>query len=77
MTTVQAQEVESLPLPLLFNPHIRGLEDSPELVLDQSTLIAGRYRVVALIGKGSFSRVVQCLDMQEKMMVSVKVRSKK
>ena len=37
------------------------------------TIIAQRYRVVASIGKGSFSRVVQCLDLHEKMMVSVKV----
>ena len=40
---------------------------------DQSTLIAGRYRVVALIGKGSFSRVVQCYDHQAGRSVSVKV----
>ena len=50
-----------------------GLEDSSELNLEVGTIIAQRYRVVASIGKGSFSRVVQCLDLHEKMMVSVKV----
>ena len=36
-------------------------------------VIAQRYRVVAIIGKGSFSRVVQCLDLYDKRMVSVKL----
>lgn len=38
-----------------------------------NTVIIGRYRVVAVIGKGSFSRVFQCLDLQTTQMVSVKV----
>ena len=37
------------------------------------TVIAGRYRVVASIGKGSFSRVVQCHDQKDNRSVSVKV----
>ena len=53
--------------------YIRGLEDSPELVIDKGTLLAGRYRVVALIGKGSFSRVVQCYDEHDCRSVSVKI----
>ena len=73
MSEAQAQEVETLALPILYNPYIRGLEDSPELALDDSTLIAGRYRVAALIGKGSFSRVVQCYDHKAGRSVSVKV----
>ena len=73
MSDEQANAVERLDLPLLYNPHIRGLEDSPELALENGTLIAGRYRVVASIGKGSFSRVVQCFDEQDNRSVSVKV----
>ena len=73
MSEAQAQEVETLALPLLYNPYIRGLEDSPELALDEDTLIAGRYRVAAMIGKGSFSRVVQCYDHKAGHSVSVKV----
>lgn len=73
MTDAQAHEVETLLLPLLYNPYLRGLEDSPELVLDENTIIAGRYRVAALIGKGSFSRVVQCYDLKAGCSVSVKV----
>ena len=43
MSEAQAREVDMLPLPLLFNPYIRGLEDSPELNLAEHTLLAGRY----------------------------------
>ena len=73
LTEAQSREVQTLLLPLLYNPHIRGLEDSPELILDENTVIAGRYRIVALIGKGSFSRVVQCYDLKAGRSVSVKV----
>ena len=73
LSDAAATAVEMLPLPLLYNPHIRGLEDSPELALHENTVIAGRYRVTALIGKGSFSRVVQCYDRRASRSVSVKV----
>ena len=73
MTDEQAGRMETLLLPLLYNPFIRGLEDSPELIIDEGTLLAGRYRVVALIGKGSFSRVVQCYDERDSRSVSVKI----
>ena len=73
MDEQQRATVEMLALPLLYNPYIRGLEDSPELCLDEGVLIAGRYKVVQLIGKGSFSRVVQCHDHKEGRLVSVKV----
>ena len=73
MSDEQAKAVARLELPLLYNPYVRGLEDSPELNLDPDTLIAGRYRVVQSIGKGSFSRVVQAYDELENRSVSVKV----
>jgi len=73
LTQEQEKELSHVALPLLYNPHVNGLEDTSELALDVGTVIAQRYRVVALIGKGSFSRVVQCLDLQDKVMVSVKV----
>ena len=43
------------------------------MALDENTVIAGRYCVGALIGKGSFSRVVQCYDQKAGRSVSVKV----
>ena len=58
---------------MLYNPHINGLEDARELPVSIGTILVGRYRVVAVIGKGSFSRVFQCLDLRLKLMVSVKV----
>ena len=73
MTEEQAKAVETIQMKLLYNPHVRGLEDTPELVLNIDTMIAQRYRVVACIGKGSFSRVFQCFDEKERRMVSVKV----
>ena len=72
MSEAEAAQIETLMLPLLYNPHIRGLEDSPELNLEESVVIASRYRVKDLIGKGSFSRVVQCYDEKHGRSVSVK-----
>lgn len=73
MTVEQEHDLAHVSLPLLYNPNVNGLEDSSELPLSVGIIIAQRYRVVALIGKGSFSRVVQCLDLYNKKMVSVKV----
>ena len=73
MSSEQANDLAHVSLPLLYNPSVNGLEDSSELPLVVGNVIAQRYRVVAFIGKGSFSRVVQCLDLYNKKMVSVKV----
>ena len=50
-----------------------GLEDAHDLHVKRSTLLGGRYRVVATVGKGAFSRVFQCVDLANNNMVSVKV----
>ena len=55
----------------------RAPQDSPELNLDSGTVIAGRYTVSAMIGKGSFSRVVQCLDLQAREAESQKVEQRR
>ena len=60
-------------LPLLYNPHVNGLEDESDLVLQVGGTLAGRYRVAANIGKGCFSKVYQCHDLVGGRMVSVKV----
>lgn len=73
MSAEEANDLAHVSLPLLYNPSVNGLEDSSELPLAVGVVIAQRYRVVAFIGKGSFSRVVQCLDLFNKKMVSVKV----
>lgn len=73
MSAEESNDLAHVSLPLLYNPSVNGLEDSSELPLAVGVVIAQRYRVVAFIGKGSFSRVVQCLDLFNKKMVSVKV----
>jgi len=73
MTEEHKRSIAHIALPVLYNPHIGGLEDSPEVDLSVGTLVAQRYRVVAQLGKGSFSRVVQCLDLRDKRHVAVKV----
>ena len=73
LSAAQGAELAHVSLLMLYNPHVNGLEDNPELPISVGVVIAQRYRVVALIGKGSFSRVVQCLDLYNKKMVSVKV----
>ena len=50
-----------------------GLEDSAELHVAVDTVLGNRYRVVGTVGKGAFSRVFQCFDLQVKDMVCVKV----
>ena len=60
-------------LPLLYNPLVNGLEVSCEVALPVGSDIAGRYRVTANIGRGSFSKVYQCHDRHTERMVSVKV----
>ena len=55
----KARKLAHIALPVLYNPHINGLEDNAELPLEVGQVIVERYRIVAVIGKGSFSRVVQ------------------
>jgi len=73
MNDSEAFKVAHVSLPVLYNPNVNGLEDARELLVAVGTILVGRYRVVAVIGKGSFSRVFQCLDLRLKVMVSVKV----
>ena len=73
MSDAEAANLAHVSLPILYNPHVNGLEDARELPVAVGTLLIGRYRVVAVIGKGSFSRVFQCLDLRQKCMVSIKV----
>jgi hypothetical protein len=51
-----------LSLAMIYNPNLNGLEDQPDLSLRVGSLIAGRYRVAASIGRGSFSKVYLCHD---------------
>ena len=50
-----------------------GLEDEREIEINDGMLLGNRYRVVGTLGKGAFSRVFQCFDLQLKDMVCVKV----
>ena len=57
-----------------YSSHVlAGLEDNADLPLEVGVVLVERYRVVAAIGKGSFSRVVQAFDLQLKVMVGIKV----
>jgi len=73
MPEPMASSLAFISLPLLYNPNVNGLEDQSELHLPVGALVAGRYRIAANIGKGSFSNVYQCNDLHCKRMVSVKV----
>ena len=64
--TLPAEALAHISLPLLYNPHVNGLEDQAELTLPVGAVIAGRYRVAANIGKGSFSKVFQVRERREK-----------
>ena len=72
MNETEASNLAHISLPLLYNPLVNGLEDAHELAVNVGTILVGRYRVVGIIGKGSFSRVFQCLDLRTRTMVSVK-----
>ena len=59
MSSDKARKLAHISLPVLYNPHINGLEDNADLPLEVGQVLVERYRIVAVIGKGSFSRVVQ------------------
>ena len=63
----------NLSLSVVYNPNVNGLEDASELTLDVGTVVIDRYKVVTVLGKGSFSCVYQCLDMLSNGMVAIKV----
>jgi len=73
MSQGEMSKLAHISLPVLYNPLINALEDSRDLPIEEGTVLVGQYRVIALIGKGTFSRVFQCLDLKAKRMVSVKV----
>ena len=60
-------------LPLVYNPLRNALEEVSELSIEIDAIIVGRYKVMAMIGKGTFSRVFQCLDLKLDRLVSIKV----
>jgi len=49
-------------MPMIYNPRINGLEDERELTLIPGSVIAGRFSMVKLVGKGSFSAFYKCTD---------------
>jgi serine/threonine protein kinase len=59
-------------LPIIFDIEMSGLEDESELALTEGLTLAKRYRIEQFIGKGAFSKVVQCHDVQCNQKVSVK-----
>ena len=73
LTAFAENKIAHISLPILFNPNMNGLEDARELPLPIGATLVDRYRIVAAIGKGSFSRVFQCFDLRHKVMVSIKV----
>jgi len=73
MSSDKSRKLAHISLPVLYNPYVNGLEDNADLPLDVGSVLVERYRVVAVIGKGSFSRVVQAFDLKDKVMVSIKV----
>ena len=73
MAEKEKDSLAHLSLPLLYNPQVNGLEEARDLDVGVGTVFIGRYRVVAAIGKGSFSRVFQCHDIKARTMVAVKM----
>lgn len=59
-------------VPLLY-VRSNGLEDLPDLELHPGVLIAETYLVISSLGKGTFSRVFECIDRRNERSVAVKV----
>ena len=68
-----AKQLGMISLPLVYNPLRNALEEVSELSIEIDAIIVGRYKVMAMIGKGTFSRVFQCLDLKLDRLVSIKV----
>eukprot|EP00966_Prymnesium_polylepis_P140390 3242938-Prymnesium_polylepis.1 len=47
MTSDKARKLAHIALPVLYNPHINGLEDNADLPLEVGSIIVERYRIVA------------------------------
>ena len=67
------ETIEEMSLPMMIVPHFNGLEMDAELHVDVGDLLAARYRAVASLGRGAFSKVYQCVDLKYQRMVAVKV----
>lgn len=76
MSPAQQESIAYIAVPMLYNPNVNGLEDARDISVQDGTVIIGRYRIVAFIGKGSFSRVFQCIDLKTKTMVALKARAR-
>ena len=70
---VTKEKLAHVALPMLYNPNFNGLEDRRDLALPVGEVIANRYRVEAVLGKGSFSTVVKCHDLTNDKLVGIKV----
>ena len=74
MPREDAASLAQLSLPVVYNPHVNSRENTTELtLLDIGTIITDRYKIVAMLGKGTFACVYRCLDMSSNSMVAIKV----
>ena len=73
MPREDAASLAHLSLPVVYNPNVSSREDDSELTLEVGSVVIGRYKIVALLGKGTFACVYQCLDMLSNSMVAIKV----
>ena len=58
---------------LVCSVRSNGPEDEIDLSITIGSTIAGRYRVVEQMGKGTFSRVFECYDQKHDRRVAIKV----
>ena len=62
MSEEQKGALMTIQLPVCFNPTISGLEDEREFRIPSGSFVAGRYRAIKAIGRGTYSTVYQCVD---------------
>lgn len=70
-------EHEELWVRVVANKGRTGLEPHQELEPEEGEVLAGRYRVVGLLGEAAFSQGFECEDLQEGKNVCVKILGSK
>eukprot|EP00927_Polykrikos_kofoidii_P000929 TRINITY_DN10349_c0_g2_i1.p1 TRINITY_DN10349_c0_g2~~TRINITY_DN10349_c0_g2_i1.p1 ORF type:complete len:741 (+),score=111.87 TRINITY_DN10349_c0_g2_i1:305-2224(+) len=64
---------DSFALRVVFERHKTGFEESKEFPIRINSVVAARYQIVEYLGSAAFSRAVQCVDLQNKKMVCMKI----
>ena len=68
-----AKTWECMPVRFYYEPGKTGFEASTEYAAVPDELIIGRYKIVKFLGEGAFSKAIQCIDMERRAPICMKI----